>query len=145
MAANTDDTPLGAVKRGAAMRHRDWLAWNERRLRLREQWREHFDRFDVMLLPVQPRGAIAHDHSMPQWGRRVAIDGFDRPYLDLFGWTGPAGAGMLPATVVPAGLGDDGLPIGVQIVGPYLEDRTTLQMARLVEQLVSIPHPSIAL
>ncbi len=93
MAANTDDSPLGAVKRGAAMRHRDWLAWNERRLQLRERWREHFERFDVMLLPVQPRGAIEHDHSMPQWDRRVTIDGVDRPYLDLFGWTGPAGAG----------------------------------------------------
>ena len=32
-----------------------------------------------------------------------------------------AGAAYLPATVVPAGLGDDGLPIGVQIVGPFLQ------------------------
>ena len=144
MAANTDDSPLGRVKRGAAMRHRDWLAWNERRLQLRERWREFFERFDVILLPVQPRGAIPHDHSMPQWGRVVEIDGIVRPYLDLFGWTGPAGAGSLPATVVPAGLGDDGLPIGVQIVGPYLEDRTTLQMARHVEQLVTIPRPPSA-
>lgn len=143
MAANVDDTPLGRVKRGAAMRHRDWLAWNERRLQLRERWREHFERYDVMLLPVQPRGAIPHDHSMPQWGRRVEIDGVDRPYLDLFGWTGPAGAGMLPATVVPAGMSDDGLPIGVQIVGPYLEDRTTLQMARIIQQLVTIPRPDL--
>lgn len=141
MATNTDDTPLGRVKRGASMRHRDWLAWNERRLQLRERWREFFERFDVILLPVQPRGAIPHDHSMPQWGRRVEIDDVDRPYLDLFGWTGPAGAGMLPATVVPAGLGDDGLPIGVQIVGPFAEDRIPLQVARLVEQLVTIPRP----
>jgi amidase len=144
MAANTDDSPLGRVKRGAAMRHRDWLAWNERRLQLRERWREFFERFDVILLPVQPRGAIPHDHSMPQWARVVEIDGIVRPYLDLFGWTGPAGAGSLPATVVPAGQGDDGLPIGVQIVGPYLEDRTTLQMARHVEQLITIPRPQIA-
>jgi amidase len=144
MAGNADDTPLGLVKRGSAMRHRDWLAWNERRLQLRERWREFFDRFDVILMPVQPRGAIPHDHSMPQWGRRVEIDGVDRPYLDLFGWTGPAGAGSLPATVVPAGVGDDGLPIGVQIVGPYLHDRTTLQLARHIEHLVTIPRPPTA-
>lgn len=144
MAANTDDTPLGAVKRGAAMRHRDWLAWNERRLQLRERWREFFVDHDAILMPVQPRGAIPHDQSMPQWGRTAEIDGVERPYLDLFGWTGPAGAGMLPATVVPAGLGDDGLPIGVQIVGPFLHDRTTLALARHITTLVGVPHPPTA-
>jgi amidase len=145
MAGDTSDTPLGLAKRGAAMRHRDWLAHNERRLQLRERWREFFDRYDVILLPVQPRGAIPHDHSEPQWDRRVEIDGVDRPYLDLFGWTGPAGAGFLPATVVPAGLGDDGLPIGVQIVGPYLHDRTTLQAARHLARLGGgCPRPALA-
>jgi amidase len=140
--------PLSRARRAAAMRHREWLAHNERRLQMRERWREFFERFDVILLPVQPRGAIPHDHSEPQWARTVEIDGDERPYLDLFGWTGPAGAGMLPATVVPAGLGDDGLPIGVQIVGPYLHDRTTLHAARLIGELTpwpgSCPRPALA-
>ena len=135
MAANTDDTPAGFVKRATAARHRDWLADHERRLQIRERWREFFEKYDVILLPVQSRGAIPHDQSMPQWERVVEIDGVTRPYLDLFSWTGPAGAGMLPATVVPIGLGDDGLPIGVQVVGPYLHDRTTLQAARLIARL----------
>jgi amidase len=96
-------------------------------------------------MPVQPRSAIPHDHSQPQWDRRVEIDGVNRPYLDLFGWTGPAGVGCLPATVVPAGTGDDGLPIGVQIIGPYLHDRTSLQMARLVAGLCGgCPAPALA-
>ena len=152
LAAIEDDSPIGVAKRSAAMRHREWLAHNERRLQIRERWREFFERFDVVLMPVQPRGAIPHDHSQPQWDRTIEIDGVVRPYLDLFGWTGPAGAGFLPATVVPAGLGDDGLPIGVQIVGPYLHDRTTLHAARLISRLVQAqrgwpsgcPVPAIA-
>jgi amidase len=145
MATNTDETTLGFVKRASSIRHREWLSFNERRLQLREQWGVFFESFDVMLMPVQPRGAFPHDHSMPQWGRRVEIGGVDSSYLDLFGWTGPAGAGMLPATVVPAGLGDDGLPIGVQIVGPYLNDRTTLQAARFVAQVCGgCPRPALA-
>jgi len=133
MALDRADTPVGNEHRASAARHREWLSNNERRLQLRERWGEFFENFDVILLPVQPRGAIPHDHSSGGWsGRRVDIDGIDRPYIDLLGWTGPAGAGMLPATVVPVGLGDDGLPIGVQIVGPYLHDRTTLQAARLI-------------
>jgi len=48
--------------------------------------------------------------------------------------------------VVPVGLGDDGLPIGVQIVGPYLHDRTTLQAGRLIARLRGgCPRPALAL
>ncbi len=145
LAAIDDLSPIGVARRAAAMRHREWLAHNERRLQIRERWREFFESYDVMLMPVQPRGAIPHDHSQPQWGRTVEIDGTQRPYLDLFGWTGPAGAGFLPATVIPAGLGDDGLPIGVQIVGPYLHDRTTMQVARLISKICGgCPRPAIA-
>jgi amidase len=39
----------------------------------------------------------------------------------------------LPATVVPIGV-TDGLPIGVQIIGPEYEDRTPLAFARAVER-----------
>lgn len=146
LSATSGDSASDQGKRSTAMRHREWLGHNERRLQIRERWREFFEQYDVMLMPVQPRGAIPHDHSMPQWDRTVDIDGVDRPYLDLFGWTGPAGAAMLPATVVPAGLGDDGLPIGVQIVGPYLHDRTTLRAAALIAQLTGgCPKPDLAL
>ena len=82
---------------------------------------------------------------MPDLNRTVEIDGVARHYLELTGWIGPAGAGLLPATVVPIGLGDDGLPIGVQIVGPYLHDRTTLQVGRLIARLRGgCPRPSMS-
>ncbi len=142
LATDTGDTPLSAVRRATAARHRDWLADNERRLQIRERWREFFEHWDAILLPVQPRAAILHDHSQPQFGRSVEIDGSKRPYTDLFSWVAPAGVGMLPATVVPAGLTADGLPIGVQIAGPFLEDRSTLRLAALVAELTGgCPHP----
>ncbi|NYE95193.1 Asp-tRNA(Asn)/Glu-tRNA(Gln) amidotransferase A subunit family amidase [Psychromicrobium silvestre] len=40
----------------------------------------------------------------------------------------------LPATVIPTGLSPEGLPVGVQIIGPLFEDRTTLRLAELLEQ-----------
>ena len=76
---------------------------------------------------------------------RPSSDGIDRPYMDLFRWIALAGAAYLPATVVPAGMSADGLPIGVQIVGPYLHDRTTLQLARHLETMAAVPHPSLAI
>ena len=60
---------------------------------LHKSFKRGSEQYDVMLRPVQPRGAFPHDHSMPQWDREVSIDGVMRPYLDLFSWPGPAGAG----------------------------------------------------
>jgi amidase len=37
-----------------------------------------------------------------------------------------------PATAFPAGLSRSGLPIGLQAIGPYLEDRTPIHFARLL-------------
>ena len=145
MAASTDDSPLGAVRRATAMRHQDWLSMNERRLQLREQVARFFDGYDAILMPVHPRPAFPHDHPGTPATRTVVIDGIDRPYMDLFRWIALAGAAYLPATVVPAGMSADGLPIGVQIVGPYLHDRTTLQLARHLETMAAVPHPSLAI
>ena len=125
------------------MRHREWLSYNERRLQMRKQWEEFFQSWDIMLLPVMPCAAIKHDHSEPMAGRTVQVNGEARPYWDMVLWMAPAGACYLPATVVPVGLLSNGLPVGIQIVGPYLHDRSTLQVAReLLRMVGGCPRPS---
>ena len=62
-----------------------------------------------MLLPVMPCPAIKHDHSEPQAGRTALVGGQQRPYWDLVTWMAPAGACLLPATVIPVGQLDNGL------------------------------------
>ena len=49
-------------------------------------------------------------------------------------WASPATSAGLPAAVVPIDRGDGTLPVGVQILGPYLEDRTVLAFAQLIER-----------
>jgi len=49
-------------------------------------------------------------------------------------WPGVATLAGLPATVAPTEIAASGLPIGVQIVGPWLEDRTTIKFAALLER-----------
>ena len=62
---------------------------------------------------------------------------------DLNAWMAPAGACYLPATVIPVGRVANGLPVGIQIVGPYLEDRTTLDLGKhLLELVAGCPQPS---
>jgi amidase len=141
-ALDDTDTALGLVHRSASIRHREWQSANERRLQMRLRFEEFFADWDVLLLPVMPVPAIAHDHSEPIAARSGLLSGNSVPYWDLATWMAPAGACYLPATVVPVGLTADGLPVGIQIVGPYLNDRTTLAVAALLESLMGgCPSP----
>jgi amidase len=77
--------------------------------------------------------AFPHVHT-PMSERKIEIDGKLFPYMDGLAWAEIATTPGLPSTAAPIGLSDEGLPTGVQIVGPYLEDRTPLAFAALIER-----------
>jgi amidase len=130
-----DDTSLAAERlRGATTSHRPWVLDEGVRARLRAQWRELFRNFDAVICPIMPTQAYLHDHSPEQEKRRVNIDGKDYVYPDQLSWPGFATLPGLPATAIPTGFASDGLPIGVQILGPWLEDRTPIKLAELIER-----------
>ncbi len=131
-----DDGPLARTARFATQRFRDWVFANENREQLRALMAEFFADVDALVMPVAMVAAIPHDHSEPFTERVIAVDGGVRPYTDLMAWIALATVAHLPATVVPVGLTASGLPVGLQIVGPYLADRTTLAVGRLVEDLL---------
>jgi amidase len=146
-ALSPDNMSLAAERlRGITLGHRDWLFADGGRTRLRAQWRELFKTFDAVICPVMPTPAYRHDHSPDQEQRRISIDGKDYPYPDQLAWPGIATLPGLPATAIPLGLSDDGLPVGVQIVGPWLEDRTPLRLAELIEREFGgfVPPPMFA-
>jgi amidase len=129
------DTSLAAERlRGIALSHRDWLMADGGRSRLRAQWRKLFKTYDAVICPIMPTQAYPHDHSDDQEKRRISIDGKDYVYPDQLSWPGIATLPGLPSTAIPTGFAPDGLPVGVQIVGPWLEDRTPLKLAELIER-----------
>ena len=131
--------------RDGTARHRDWLAADEERARFRVLWGEFFEHCDILLCPTVPTTAIPHDHSNINH-RTITVDGQTRDYWDQIIWPGMASMAGLPATVAPVGLASDGLPVGIQIVGPYLEDRSTVDFARRLGEVVSgyEPPPAFA-
>ncbi len=105
-----------------------------------------FEEFDVLLTPVTPTTAIRHDHSQPVFKRRILVAGQPRAYMDQFCWIALATLLGLPATSVPVGRTDDGLPYNVQVIGAPGRDLTTIRFAELLEQagLAGFQPPSMA-
>ena len=124
-----------AYLEGCTQSTRHWIAANEARTRLRAGWDGFFERYDVLLTPVLPTNAFVHNTKGNVLNRKLVIDGITRHYLELFIWCGLATTSYLPVTTAPVGLARDGLPSGVQIIGPYLEDRTGMDFAARVEKL----------
>ncbi len=112
----------------------EWTALNEARARLRHAWQAYFADHDFMITPIMPTSAFAHDHG--SFGSRVVdVDGQALPYFRQTFWAGLAGVALLPATVIPAGCGADGLPLGVQIIGPMWGDMQTIGLSQRLERL----------
>ena len=133
--AEDDKSLRSQLIRGTALLHRDWLSLDYLRLMMRQKWADFFQEYDVLLCPVAPVTAFPHDHS-DFFTRTLRVNNNDRPYADtMAAWDGLTCVSYLPATVAPAGLAKDGLPVGVQIVGPYLEDRTPIHVAKLIEEI----------
>jgi amidase len=129
-----DDQSLAAYGlRGQVMSHAEWIRTSRIRAGLRARWLALFQEVDIVLCPPMPTVAFPHDHSS-RFGRKLEIDGGKVPYFDQSVWAGIATLNGLPATTAPIGHTDDGLPIGVQILGGYLEDQTTIEFAALIER-----------
>lgn len=120
--------------RGISISHKGWLKQNERRLRAREAWNVFFENFDVLLCPCAHVPAFPHDHTVPMDSRHLEVNGQNRPYMELLRWAGLTLNAYLPATAAPIGVTKSGLPIGVQIVAPFLGDRTSLAVAKILEE-----------
>ena len=140
---SADNQSLAAANlRGLTMSHADWVQKSRIRSGLRARWLALFEDVDVVLCPPMPTPAFPHDHA-PQRTRQLDIDGKTVPYGDQKAWIGIATLTGLPATVAPIGLSESNLPVGVQIIGGYLEDRTTIAFAGMIERELGgfVPPP----
>jgi amidase len=133
-ALSPEDQSLAAYRlRGISANHSEWIRASRVRATLRGQWFDLFQEIDIVLCPPMPSLAFPHDHT-PQSSRQLDIDGTKIPYNDQMAWAAIAILNGLPATTMPNGRSGNGLPIGVQIIGGYLEDRNTIAFAGLIER-----------
>jgi amidase len=116
------------------MSHRDWLHAHRRRAALRAAWAEVFEHVDVVLCPVTLLPAFPHLQDGLWSDRGIRVNGVDRRYLELESWPAIVGAAYLPSTATPVGSTDEGLPVGMQVVAPFLHDRLSIQVSSLLAE-----------
>jgi aspartyl-tRNA(Asn)/glutamyl-tRNA(Gln) amidotransferase subunit A len=105
---------------GRAMRARALLS---------EDFERAFGRADVIVCPSIPAPAF-------RIGEKIE-DPLTMYLSDVF--TVPASLAGLPAISVPSGLSRDGLPLGLQILGPRLREGDVLSAARAFEKEIGFP------
>jgi len=97
-----------------------YLKAQKARTLLIREYDKAFEKFDVLLCPVAPT---------PAFKLGANTDDPMKMYLEDVMTVPPSITG-LPALAVPAGLAADGLPVGVQLIGPRRSDRRLLKLAK---------------
>ena len=127
-----DDSERARWLRRRTASYWEYAQADEARTHLRWAWHEFFKTHDALIAPIMATPAFEHDFQPFEY-RTLEVDGVEQPYRQQIFWAGLAVCAYLPSTVVPAGLGDDDLPIGVQIIGPEFGDLKTIGLAKLLE------------
>jgi amidase len=116
--------------------HTDWLFADRERARSRLQWASFFEGVDVLLCPITATPAFPHQQEGTWADRDFVVNGAIVPYLSLEAWPALIGSAYLPSTSAPVGRTAGGLPVGVQVVSPYLHDHRSIAVAGLITELV---------
>jgi amidase len=130
-------------------RYKYFREQDSKRMKAREDWQEFFRHYDAFILPVAFVPAFPHinkpwklHNPEPDNKRYLQTPEGQRDYDDIIFWISFATLTGLPATVFPAGISGTGLPVGLQVIGPYLEDATPIFLAgKLAEIAGGIRHP----
>ena len=129
----TDRSYWAYINRAAIQSHREYFAVEQARQALRDAWSAFFKDWDIVLCPIAASTAYMHDQDLPRHERTIPVDGVQESYNDQLFWAGLATYPYLPSTVFPAGPAENGLPVGLQAIGPYLHDLETIHFAELLE------------
>jgi aspartyl-tRNA(Asn)/glutamyl-tRNA(Gln) amidotransferase subunit A len=94
-----------------------------------DMWQRFMKNFDLLLTPTLPVTAFRAGDDHPG-----SIEGVETTYLGWTKFTYPFNVTGQPAATVPCGLASNGLPVGLQIVGRWRDDRRVLAASAAFEQ-----------
>jgi amidase len=122
------------IEQGRALTGADLARAEVHHAALFHRMREFFTRYDLLLLPVSQVPPFPVEQEYP-----TEVAGEVQP--DYLGWMRSAylvSATGHPALSVPGGFTPDGLPVGLQIVGPHRGELAVLQAGHAFEQATEV-------
>ena len=126
---------IGAYVLSAGYYDAYYLQAQKVRTRIAEDFKQAWEHIDLVLTPTAPSAAFAA-------GEKSA-DPIAMYLNDIF--TVPASMAGLPGISVPAGLSDDGLPLGLQLIARPFDESTLFRASEALEKLLSFSHRPINL
>ncbi|WP_080055301.1 amidase [Spirosoma aerolatum] len=121
-----------AMKKAFRMKARHYGEMLFQKSQITERWEHFFEAYDFLICPV----AYGPAYKRCKLGSRITYDGKEMiynnyvwPYVAGFSATGH------PCLTIPLGLGKEGLPIGVQVVGKYWSEPELIQFGKLISPL----------
>ena len=130
----------GNVEAGLKLNALDFAAAERTRQEIFHRFRRLFERYDVLLTPAAPVKPFPVEKNFPD-----LING--KSFENYIDWIAPAyliTLVSLPAVSAPAGLTQDGLPVGMQIVAPRFEEPLILRVAGLIHEASKVGWPPIS-
>ncbi|HEY0300486.1 MAG TPA: amidase family protein [Rhizomicrobium sp.] len=128
------DAPMASFRYYSSAPHREIIAATIKRQAHKDILAAFFARYDVIVMPISMVPAFPHQQEPSFPERLLEVDGVAVPYPWILNWISPATALHAPALAVPAGRTAAGLPVGVQIVGPWHGEDRLFDFAAAVEE-----------
>jgi amidase len=129
-----------------AITHRQWIALNNERQGIRNQWADYFESVDLLLCPVAASAAPPHQTDVAFMDQTVPVNGRDVSNFDQWMWAGIASGAYLPSTAFPVGRASTGLPVGLQALAPFGHDLRSIAFASVCEDTLGgyLPPPLVS-
>jgi amidase len=129
----------GNVKAGLKVTPMDFAVAEKARAALFQKFRELFERYDLLLTPASPVKQFPVEQNFPTEINGKKLEN----YTDWIASSFLITLMSLPAGSAPAGMTSDGLPVGMQIIGPRFEEPLILRMANLVHRSSGVGWPPV--
>ena len=130
----------GNVEAGLKVTALDFAAAEQKRAELFSRFAKFFESFDLLITPQSPVKQFPVEMNFPTEINGKKLDN----YTDWIAGSFLITLMSLPGGAVPAGLTADGLPVGLQIVGPRFEEPLILWAMKIVQQMHPVGWPTHA-